>query len=370
MTDDYAWEANLEHREEKFSIVQTPSVKEGGIRFEFIDDIKRTFAIKSQHGKKQSCVVRSSKPGTKSSKPKRRKNISTPSDVRSSKPDTKSSRPKRRKAVLTPNDGKKRRPRNSFILYRTVLQAKPEFKGRTQTELSREIAIRWQSESRETRAQFERAAEMEKGRLSLSMSTNITVFGYGAVDIFDIPLGVVNPESSLDAPGPIEGNLSDPDLVNSVGWDDGFPPPAGPVHQWDNSIAVEQTLQDSHMNNVGNGIPYCDGVKLSLNYLPASVESSDVYNSNTEAAESSYHLPVNRLPHYFEAVDPDTAYQLYCLLLDDQLSFNGCAFSCTSAYLARRYGSSQPELPVVEADYVERLPIEYFIISYRLFIKF
>ena len=44
-----------------------------------------------------------------------------------------------------PHVTKKRRPRNAFILYRTVPQAKPEFKGKTQTELSRLISASLQN---------------------------------------------------------------------------------------------------------------------------------------------------------------------------------------------------------------------------------
>jgi len=58
---------------------------------------------------------------------------------------------------------KKPPPRNAFILYRTVLQAQSRFKGKTQTELSRIIFVYWENESQETKAQFERLAELEQG---------------------------------------------------------------------------------------------------------------------------------------------------------------------------------------------------------------
>jgi len=100
---------------------------------------------------------------------------------------------------------KKRRPRNAFILYRTVLQAKAEFKGKTQTELSRLIASCWQNEPPEIRARFERAAELEK------------TFGYGATDVFNIKVGPADKEwdsEEVDHDSRTQ-NVSEMDDVNS-----------------------------------------------------------------------------------------------------------------------------------------------------------
>jgi hypothetical protein len=131
----------------KNSISQVPSSERRQINFQFIDDMKATFDFKSLHSKKK-------KPPPKP----------TPAD----KPP--GARKDRKGAIKFPEaanavngNNKKRRPRNAFILYRTVLQAKAEFKGKTQTELSRLIAACWQNEPPETRAYFERAAELEKG---------------------------------------------------------------------------------------------------------------------------------------------------------------------------------------------------------------
>jgi len=59
---------------------------------------------------------------------------------------------------------KKRRPRTAFILYRSVLQRHPEYNGMPQTELSLLISALWKNKHQETRAQFERLAELEKSK--------------------------------------------------------------------------------------------------------------------------------------------------------------------------------------------------------------
>lgn len=150
---DFVWEAQYQDKMPVLenSISQVPSAEKRQMEFEFIDDMKATFDFKSLHKRKRPTV----------------KQITA---------DNKSAARRDRKSLLKP-DNKKRRPRNAFILYRTVLQAKAEFKGKTQTELSRLIAACWQNEPQETRAQFERAAELEKA------------FGYGATDVFNIRVG-------------------------------------------------------------------------------------------------------------------------------------------------------------------------------------
>jgi HMG (high mobility group) box len=148
-SSDFVWEAEYQDKMTvlKNSISQVPSSERRQINFQFIDDMKATFDFKSLHSKKK-------KPPPKP----------TPTD----KPPA--ARKDRKGAIKLPDaasaangNNKKRRPRNAFILYRTVLQAKAEFKGKTQTELSRLIAACWQNEPPATRAYFERAAELEKG---------------------------------------------------------------------------------------------------------------------------------------------------------------------------------------------------------------
>jgi hypothetical protein len=144
---DFVWEAEYQDKMPvlKNSISQVPN-GERRQNFQFIDDMKATFDFKSLHSKKK-------KPPPKAS----------PADKQPA-PRFKKGALKLPEAAHAANGNKKRRPRNAFILYRTVLQAKAEFKGKTQTELSRLIAACWQNEPPETRAYFERAAELEKGR--------------------------------------------------------------------------------------------------------------------------------------------------------------------------------------------------------------
>jgi len=141
---DFVWEAEYQDKMTvlKNSISQVPSSEKRQINFQFIDDMKATFDLKSLHSKRKRVPP-----------------------VGPSPVDTKALPKKDRKGAvkLPPDNTKKRRPRNAFILYRTVLQAKAEFKGKTQTELSRLIAACWANEPPETRAKFERAAELEKG---------------------------------------------------------------------------------------------------------------------------------------------------------------------------------------------------------------
>jgi hypothetical protein len=82
---------------------------------------------------------------------------------------------------------KKSRPRNSFILYRTVQLVKEQFKGKTQGELSALISACWENETPGTVWRFERAAELEKGTLYCwFLFTDTIVFGYGAANVFGI----------------------------------------------------------------------------------------------------------------------------------------------------------------------------------------
>lgn len=139
---DFVWEAEYQDKMtvlEK-SISQVPSCEKRQISFQFIDDMKATFDFKSMHSKRKR-----------------------PTDKQITADNKSAARKDRKASVKLPDLNKKRRPRNAFILYRTVLQAKAEFKGKTQTELSRLIAACWQNEPPETRARFERAAELEKG---------------------------------------------------------------------------------------------------------------------------------------------------------------------------------------------------------------
>jgi HMG (high mobility group) box len=139
---DFVWEAEYQDKMPvlESSISQVPSSERRQINFQFIDDMKATFDFKSMHSKKKRSTGKQGVAEPKAAPKKDRKN-----------------------AIKLPDNNKKRRPRNAFILYRTVLQAKAEFKGKTQTELSRLIAHCWQKEPPETRARFERAAELEKG---------------------------------------------------------------------------------------------------------------------------------------------------------------------------------------------------------------
>ena len=139
---DFVWEAEYQDKMPVLenSISQVPSSEKRQISFQFIDDMKATFDLKSLHSKKKRPTLKQITADNKSAARKDRKG-----------------------AVKLPEPPKKRRPRNAFILYRTVLQGKAEFKGKTQTELSRLIAACWQREPPETRAHFERAAELEKG---------------------------------------------------------------------------------------------------------------------------------------------------------------------------------------------------------------
>ena len=143
---DFVWEAEYQDKmgELENSISQVPSSEKRRINFQFIDDMKATFDLKSMHNKRKRPT---------------QKQIPV---------DNKAAARKDRKGSIKLPENKKRRPRNAFILYRTVLQAKAEFKGKTQTELSRLIATCWQNEPPETRAHFERAAELEKGISSIS----------------------------------------------------------------------------------------------------------------------------------------------------------------------------------------------------------
>jgi HMG (high mobility group) box len=145
---DFVWEAEYQDKMPVLenSISQVPSSDKRRINFQFIDDMKATFDFKSMHKRKRP-------------------------DMKQAERDPKAAVRKERKgAIKLPDTNKKRRPRNAFILYRTVLQAKAEFKGKTQTELSRLIALCWQTEPPETRARFERAAELEKGDAYNSVS--------------------------------------------------------------------------------------------------------------------------------------------------------------------------------------------------------
>jgi hypothetical protein len=146
---DFVWEAEYQDKMTvlKNSISQVPSTEKRQINFHFIDDMKATFDLKSLHSKRKRPTA---------------KQVAA---------DNKAASRKERKGALKqlPEPSKKRRPRNAFILYRTVLQAKAEFKGKTQTELSRLIAACWQNEPPETRAHFERAAELEKGMSILAL---------------------------------------------------------------------------------------------------------------------------------------------------------------------------------------------------------
>lgn len=148
---DFVWEAEYQDKMSilKKSISQVPSSEKRQINFHFIDDMKATFDLKSLHSKKKRPTQKQINADTKAAARKTQKGG----------------------AVKLPEPNKKRRPRNAFILYRTVLQAKAEFKGKTQTELSRLIAACWQNEPPETRAHFERAAELEKG---MSISTPLS----------------------------------------------------------------------------------------------------------------------------------------------------------------------------------------------------
>lgn len=139
---DFVWEAEYQDKMPVLenSISQVPSSEKRQISFQFIDDMKATFDFKSMHSKKKRPPIKQTTLDNKAVPRKDRKG-----------------------AFKLPETNKKRRPRNAFILYRTVLQAKAEFKGKTQTELSRLIAVCWQKEPPETRAHFERAAELEKG---------------------------------------------------------------------------------------------------------------------------------------------------------------------------------------------------------------
>jgi hypothetical protein len=140
---DFVWEAEYQDKMPVLenAISQVPSSERRQINFQFIDDMKATFDFKSMHNKKKRTAAKQAPPDTKQN----------------------ASKKDRKGALKLPDNNKKRRPRNAFILYRTVLQAKAEFKGKTQTELSRLIAVCWQNEPHETRARFERAAELEKG---------------------------------------------------------------------------------------------------------------------------------------------------------------------------------------------------------------
>lgn len=136
---DFVWEAEYQDKMPVLenSISQVSSTEKRQINFQFIDDMKATFDL---HSKRKRQTIKQITAENKSAPQKNRK-----------------------VALKTLDPNKKRRPRNAFILYRTVLQAKAEFKGKTQTELSRLIASCWQNEPPEIRARFERAAELEKG---------------------------------------------------------------------------------------------------------------------------------------------------------------------------------------------------------------
>jgi len=139
---DFVWEAEYQDKMDELenSISQVTSGERRRINFQFIEDMRATFDLKSLHNKRKRPTTQ--KPVTQDNKNAARKD--------------------RKGSIKPPENNKKRRPRNAFILYRTVLQAKAEFKGKTQTELSRLIAACWQNEPPETRARFERAAELEK----------------------------------------------------------------------------------------------------------------------------------------------------------------------------------------------------------------
>ena len=175
---DFVWEAEYQDKMPVLenSISQVPSSEKRQISFQFIDDMKATFDLKSLHSKKKRPTLKQINADNKSAARKDRKST-----------------------VKLPEAPKKRRPRNAFILYRTVLQGKAEFKGKTQTELSRLIAACWQREPPETRAHFERAAELEKGNTNPirpfePMLNYDVAFGYGATDVFNIKVGPAEKE--------------------------------------------------------------------------------------------------------------------------------------------------------------------------------
>lgn len=199
---DFVWEAEYQDKMPvlKNSIAQVPSTERRQMSFQFIDDMKATFDLKSMHSKRKRPVV---KPPPAETKPAARKD-------------------RKGQVKAAPDNTKKRRPRNAFILYRTVLQAKAEFKGKTQTELSRLIAACWQNEPPETRAYFERAAELEKA------------FGYGATDIFNIKVGPAD-KADWDVEPEVEKHqiTSEPDDENpplAPGEPSDFSPPVYPMY--------------------------------------------------------------------------------------------------------------------------------------------
>lgn len=124
-------------KEVNLSISQSLSVKNHKVEFHFIDDMKAMFDLKLLHDRPKA-----TKRSTGQRKPKNNNML---------------------RKVGAQSQPKKRRPRNAFILYRTVVQRLPEFKGKTQVELSRFISSRWEKEDPVRKALFERAAELEQG---------------------------------------------------------------------------------------------------------------------------------------------------------------------------------------------------------------
>jgi hypothetical protein len=144
------WEAEFEDKSRlvNHSTSQVPSPTRYGLEFEFIDDLKTEFMLLLK---------------------KRRLNIENPV--------AKHAKCTGRGAT------KKRRPRNAFILYRTVLQAQFGLNGNIQSQLSGLIAASWKNGCPRTRAHFERLAELEKGKWFVCSFIDTTVFGHGAADI-------------------------------------------------------------------------------------------------------------------------------------------------------------------------------------------
>jgi HMG (high mobility group) box len=131
------WEAEYDEEMDvvRNSISQNPPLPKN---IQFIDDIKIMLHLNSYH-EKTKCIKE---------KPKNRKDVLH-----------------KFHKVATSSPRKKSRARNAFILYRKVMQAKAEHKGKTQVELSRFIGNCWRNERPEMKTLFERAAELEQGTL-------------------------------------------------------------------------------------------------------------------------------------------------------------------------------------------------------------
>ena len=256
---DYLWIAEYAGKDDtkvmKKSISNILSAEIRQINFQFIDDLNSTFALKSIYCTTNRPTVQKKTRYTKSF------------------------------------ENRKRRPRNAFIIYRTARQGTQQFKGMTQTERSRRISACWQNERPETRARFERNAELEKGKcLRLSLLTQSSEFGYGANKIFDA--GTESYESEWKSEGGINRVR---DTQSDV------------VPYLDNADYFESSQYSSLLNYQ---LPASTATSLKSHsaegatFAPLSIQSSEFHYGLQEEIVGSHFLYSNCTSQLYSYQDP------------------------------------------------------------------